>query len=35
MDIRKARKEVVLVELDLGVDIHQRTMNLRRYMGDE
>ncbi|KAH8507469.1 hypothetical protein H0E87_009857 [Populus deltoides] len=32
MDIRKAGKEVVLVELDLGVDhVHQRTMNLRRW----
>ncbi|KAG6775176.1 hypothetical protein POTOM_018607 [Populus tomentosa] len=29
MDIRKTGKEVVLVELDLGVDVHQRTMNLR------
>ncbi|KAJ6918426.1 hypothetical protein NC651_012617 [Populus alba x Populus x berolinensis] len=29
MDIRKAGKEVVLVDLDLGVDVHQRTMNLR------
>ncbi|KAL9393281.1 hypothetical protein Peur_012566 [Populus x canadensis] len=31
MDIRKAGKEVVLIELDLGVDVHQRTMNLRRW----
>lgn len=31
MDISKAGKEVVLIELDLGVDVHQRTMNLRRW----
>ncbi|KAF9681685.1 hypothetical protein SADUNF_Sadunf05G0028400 [Salix dunnii] len=31
MNIKKAGKEVIVIELDLGVDVHQRTMMLRRW----